>query len=113
MKTWNQTIPLLHNDEQKVVANGYPDLCVNRVLGGSVESLDVKVLFNPLEEQFYLPPFAGQFCDHSEWSRMELGAKMGFIVSRQAELNAWTNNLAKNRTLKGYFTPEDAASVKE
>lgn len=42
---------------------------------------------------------------HSEWSRMELEAKMGFIVSRQAELNAWANNLAKSRMLRGYFTP--------
>ena len=34
---------------------------------------------------------------HSEWSRMKLGA---FIMSRQAELNAWTNNLAKSRMLR-------------
>ena len=48
---------------------------------------------------------------HSEWSRMELGAKMGFIVSRQAELNAWANNLAKNRLLRGYFTPEEEVAI--
>lgn len=63
MKIWNQTIPLLRNDKQKVVANGYPDLRVNCVRGGSVESLDVKVLFDPLEEKFNLPPFAVQFGD--------------------------------------------------
>ncbi len=34
-----------------VVANGYPDLRVNGVLGGSVEGLDVQVLLDPLEEQ--------------------------------------------------------------
>ena len=61
MKTWNQTIPFLRNDEQKVVANGYPDLRVDRVLGGSIESLDVQMLFDPLEEQFDLPALAVQF----------------------------------------------------
>ena len=50
MKTWNQTIPLLRNDKQKIVANGYPDLCVDRVLGGSIEGLDVQMLLDPLEE---------------------------------------------------------------
>ena len=50
MKTWNQTIPLLRNDEQKIVANGYPDLRVDRVLGGSIEGLDVQVLLYPLEQ---------------------------------------------------------------
>ena len=63
MKTWNKTIPLLRNDEQKVVANGYPDLRVNGVPGGSVEGLDVKVLLDPLEEEFDLPAFAVQFRD--------------------------------------------------
>ena len=48
MKTWNQTKPLLRNDEQKVVANGYPDLRIDRVLGGSVEGLDVQMLLDPL-----------------------------------------------------------------
>ena len=50
MKTRNQTIPFLRNDEQKVVANGYPDLRVNGVLGGSVEGLDVQMLLDPFEE---------------------------------------------------------------
>ena len=50
MKTWNQTIPLFRNDEQKIVANGYPDLRVDCVLGGSVEGLDVQMLLDPLEK---------------------------------------------------------------
>ena len=42
---------------------------------------------------------------------MELEAKIGFIVSRQVELNAWANNLAKNRLLRGYFTPEEEVAI--
>lgn len=52
MKTWNQTISLFSNDEQKIVAHGYPDLRVDCVLGGSVEGLDVQMLLDPFEEQF-------------------------------------------------------------
>ena len=66
MKTWDQTIPLLRNDEQKIVANGYPDLRVDRVLGGSIEGLDVQMLLDPLEEQLDLPALAVQFCN-SQW----------------------------------------------
>ena len=63
MKTRNQAKAFLRNDEQKVVANGYPYLRVDGVLGGPVEGLDVKMLLNPLEEQLNLPPLAVQFCD--------------------------------------------------
>ncbi len=52
---------LLRNDEQKVVANGYPYLRVDSILGGPVEGLDVKMLLDPLEEKFNLPPFTVQF----------------------------------------------------
>lgn len=44
MKTWNQAIPLLRNDGQKVVANGYPDLRIHCVLGCSVDGLEVQML---------------------------------------------------------------------
>ena len=50
MKTRYQSKPLLRNDEQKIVANGDPDLRVNGVLGGPVEGLDVKMLFDPFEK---------------------------------------------------------------
>lgn len=63
MKTWNQTISLLRNDEQKIVANGYPDLRVDRVLDGSIEGFDVQMLLDPLEEQLDLPALAVQFRD--------------------------------------------------
>ena len=63
MKTRNQAKAFLRNDEQKVVANGYPNLRVDGVLGGPVEGLDVKMLLNPLKKQLNLPPLAVQFCD--------------------------------------------------
>ena len=66
MKTWNQAIPFLRNDEQKIVANGYPDLRVHCILGGPVESLDVQMLFDPFEEQLNLPTFTVQFRD-GQW----------------------------------------------
>lgn len=61
MKTWNKTISLLCNDEQQIVANGYPDLRVNGVLGCSVEGLNMQMLFDPFEEQLNLPTFTVQF----------------------------------------------------
>ncbi len=51
------------NDEQKIVSHNYPDLRVNCVLDGPVESLGVNEIFDSLEEPFYLPPFAVQFRD--------------------------------------------------
>ena len=57
---------LLHNDEQKVVENGYPYLRVDGIPGGPVEGLDVKMLLDPLEEKFNLPPFTVQF-RNGEW----------------------------------------------
>ena len=61
MKTWIQPVSLLRNDEQKIVTNGYPYLRVHGVLGSAVESLDVKMLLDPFEEQFYLSAFMVEF----------------------------------------------------
>lgn len=63
MKTWNQTIPLLRNDEQKIVANDYPDLRAGRVLGGSIEGLDMQMLLDPFAKRFDLPALAVQSRD--------------------------------------------------
>ena len=49
---------------------------------------------------------------HTEWSRMDLGAKMSLLVRRQIELNAWMNSLANTRIHRGYFTPEEQAAVR-
>ena len=63
MKTWNKTITFLRNNEQKVVAYGYPDLRVDGVLCRSVKGLDVQMLLNPLEEKLNLPSLTVQFRD--------------------------------------------------
>ena len=47
---------LLRDDgDEHVGGDGTPDLSLDRVLAGSQESLDAKVLLDPLEEQFDLP----------------------------------------------------------
>ncbi len=51
MKNRSQTISLLRNDEQKVVANGYTYQQIHCVLTGSVEGLDLQLL-NPRPEEF-------------------------------------------------------------
>ena len=63
MKTWNKTITLLRNDKQQIVANGYPYLRIDGILGSTVECLYVQVLLNPLEEELYLPSFPVEFCN--------------------------------------------------
>ena len=45
----------LHISQQQVHAQGRHDLCHNRVLTGAQECFDFEVLFDPFEEQFYLP----------------------------------------------------------
>lgn len=49
---------------------------------------------------------------HSEWSKMDLSEKMGFLMSRQRNLDAWAKSLAYNRFYRGYFTPEEKAAVR-
>ena len=41
---------------------------------------------------------------HSEWSKMNLTDKMGYIIRVQSELNSMANTLAQNRILRGSFT---------
>ena len=56
MKTWNQTIPLLCDDEQQIVANGYPYLRVDRVLGhrwGEINNKPrIKLIINLIRGNF-------------------------------------------------------------
>ncbi|MDO4186063.1 MAG: hypothetical protein Q4D30_06225 [Bacteroidales bacterium] len=49
---------------------------------------------------------------HSEWSKMDLSEKIGFLMSRQRNLDAWAKSLAYNRFFRGYFTPEEKAAVR-
>lgn len=45
----------LDNGDENVHADSDPDLGLHCILGGSIKRLDSKVLFDPLEEEFYLP----------------------------------------------------------
>lgn len=48
---------------------------------------------------------------HSEWSKMDLASKMGFLMVKQLEINSWVNALAKNKAYRGYFTPDEMVAV--
>ena len=50
---------------------------------------------------------------YSELSKMDLTEKMGYIVSKQAEINSYANQLARNRMLRGRFTPEEKIAVRQ
>ena len=80
MKTWIQPVSLLRNDEQKIVTNGYPYLRVHGILGSAVESLDVKMLLDPFEEQFYLPAFTVEFRNKSFFSLASASVDRGIAL---------------------------------
>ncbi len=48
--------PLLEDPNQHVNADGGPDLRLHRVFGGAVKPLDLEMLLDPFEKQFYSPP---------------------------------------------------------
>ena len=50
---------------------------------------------------------------HSEWSKMKLADKMGYIIRVQSDLNSMANMLAQNRMLRGYFTIEEQVAVRQ
>lgn len=50
---------------------------------------------------------------HSEWSKMKLADKMGYILRVQSDLNSMANMLAQNRMLRGYFTMEEQTAVRQ
>lgn len=50
---------------------------------------------------------------HSEWSKMNLDSKMGLLISKQLEINSWANALARNRAIRGYFTPGEMVAVRQ
>ena len=94
------TISLLRNDEQKIVANGYPDLRIDRILGGSIEGLDVQMLLDPFEEEFILQALAVQFCN-GQWifNREVVGQEaIDFPFSK----SSYTTSLS----VSGYFLVE-------
>lgn len=44
---------------------------------------------------------------------MKLANKMGYILRVQSDLNSMANMLAQNRMLRGYFTIEEQAAVRQ
>ena len=58
-----QPKPLFHDGDQHVDRDGDPDLGLHRILGGTIESLDAKMLFDPFEEEFHPPATPVKFCD--------------------------------------------------
>ena len=50
---------------------------------------------------------------HSEWSKMKLADKMGYIIAKQTEINSYASQLAYNRMLRGYFTMEEQTAVRQ
>lgn len=57
----------LSNHQQKVVAHGNPDLCVDSIVRCSIERLDMQTSFYEFEERFHVPTFAVKFCDGESW----------------------------------------------
>ena len=47
--------PLLDDGDEHIDRDGDPDLALDRVLRGAEETLDAKMLLDPLKEQFDLP----------------------------------------------------------
>lgn len=100
MKTWIQPVSLLRNDEQKIVTNGYPYLRVHGVLGSAVESLDVKMLLDPFEEQFYLPAFTVEFRN----SQRIVNPKL--LVRNRYTLPVSKSSYTTSLNVSGYFLVE-------
>lgn len=50
---------------------------------------------------------------HSELSKMNLTDKMGYIISKQVEINSCVNQLSQNRMLRGFFTLEEKIAVRQ
>ena len=63
------------NGDQQVCGYGYPDLRLDGVLAGSEEHLDAQMLFDPLEEQLYLPALAIQVGNQLGFEREVVGQK--------------------------------------
>ena len=58
----------LDNSYEDINTDRNPDLSLHRILGGSIERFDSKVLFDPFEKKFYLP---ATFVELSNGQRVE------------------------------------------
>ena len=75
MKTVGQFQALLGNRDQHISADRDPDLRLDGILAGAKKRLDPKMLLDPLEEQFDLPPLSVEVGDHSGLEREVVGQK--------------------------------------
>lgn len=50
---------------------------------------------------------------HSEWTRMDIAVRIGFLISKQQELNIWANSLVNNRIRRGYYTNEEIVAIQQ
>ncbi len=74
---------------QHVNADGDPNLGFYRVFGCPVERFDAKVLFDPFEEQFYLPAAFVELCDGQRRERKIVGQEdIAFFVLGIVEADA-------------------------
>jgi len=62
---------LFDNSDDDIDGDGDPDLCLYGVRAIAPEGLDLEVLFDPLEEQFYLPSVFIELCDF-QWRKIEV-----------------------------------------
>jgi len=64
---------LFNNGDQHVGGHGAPDLRLDCVLARAQKTLDAQMLFDPLEEQFYLPATLVQRGDSQWWQSRVVG----------------------------------------
>lgn len=50
---------------------------------------------------------------HSEWSKMSLTDKIGYILGKQIELKQLITRLNCNRSIRGYYTPQELTAVQQ
>ena len=81
-----QPKPLFHDGDQHVDRDGDPDLGLHRILGGTIESLDAKMLFDPFEEEFYLPATPVELCDGLRREREVVAKKRQAFLGLSVEV---------------------------
>ena len=80
-------LQLLFQDcHQHVHTDGNPDLRFHRVVGGAEERLDPQVLFDPLEEQLYLPAAFVELRDGQGWEDEIVGEEYESLLCLGVEV---------------------------
>ena len=60
-------IHLQSNNKKQIIADSYPYLRKDCILGCSIERLDMQVLLNPFEERLDSPTLSVEFCNGNCW----------------------------------------------